>query len=151
MVPARVIDYDPAEGLDTLPAEHAAFLTRAATPDNLAATAQWVAVLGSVEAKIVDSFKNGGGVPYEDFSRFHDVMAEESAQTCVAALGDHILPLAPGLIDQLKSGIKVLDIGCGSGRAVNHLAGLYPNSQFVGYDLCEEAIQNARGFRRHSR
>ena len=35
MVTARVIDYDPAEGLYTLPAEHAAFLTRAATPDNI--------------------------------------------------------------------------------------------------------------------
>jgi len=144
MVTSNVVEYDPTECVYTLPPEHAAFLTRAATPDNMAATAQWIAVLGSVESQIAECFKSGGGVPYEAFHRFHKVMAEESAQTCVAALEDHILPLAPGLVDQLKSGIRVLDIGCGSGRAVNHLAGLFPKSQFVGYDLCDEAIEAAR-------
>ncbi len=55
-------------------------------------------------------------MPYSAYSRFHEVMAEDSAQTVVAALLDHILPLA------LQNGINVLDIGCGRGRALNFLA-----------------------------
>ncbi len=38
-------------------------------------------------------------------------MAEDSGQTVVAALMDSILPLVPGLIEELESGIEVLDDG----------------------------------------
>jgi len=144
MVCGRIIDYDPGKKLYHIPAEHAALLTRAAVPVNFAATMQWMAVLGSVEDKIVECFRRGGGVHYEEFHRFHEVMAEESAQTVVAALREHILPLADGLADQLDRGIDVLDIGCGSGRAVCLLAAKYPRSRFVGYDLCLDAIQAAQ-------
>ena len=54
--------------------------------------------------------------------RFHEVMAEDSGQTVVAALTDHILPLVPGLTERLEDGIDVLDVGCGSGRALNLMA-----------------------------
>jgi 2-polyprenyl-3-methyl-5-hydroxy-6-metoxy-1,4-benzoquinol methylase len=144
MVTGRIVNYDAAEKTYELPAEHAALLTRSATPTNFAATMQWLAVLGSVEDKIVECFHKGGGVHYEEFHRFHEVMAEESAQTVVAALLEHILPLADGLADDLQRGIDVLDIGCGSGRAICRLAAEYPNSRFVGYDLCEDAVSAGR-------
>jgi SAM-dependent methyltransferase len=127
----------------SLPPEHAAFLGRDASVANMAAMFQFIPVLGGVESRIVDCFRNGGGVPYEAFERFHEVMAEESAQTVVAALEDAILPLVPGLKAKLEAGIDVVDIGCGSGRAMNLLAALYPNSRFTGYDLCPEAIETA--------
>jgi len=38
----------------------------------------------------------------------------------------------------------VLDVGCGSGRAMNRLAELYPNSRFTGIDLSAEAIAAAK-------
>jgi 2-polyprenyl-3-methyl-5-hydroxy-6-metoxy-1,4-benzoquinol methylase len=71
-------------------------------------------------------------------------MAEDSAQTTVAALRDHILPLAPGLTERLEAGIDVLDVGCGSDRALNLMAREFPNSRFTGYDISEEAIARAR-------
>jgi 2-polyprenyl-3-methyl-5-hydroxy-6-metoxy-1,4-benzoquinol methylase len=71
-------------------------------------------------------------------------MAEESAQTVVAALKGSILPLVPGLTDRLETGIDVLDLGCGSGRALNSMARAYPNSRFAGYDLSEGGIARAR-------
>jgi ubiquinone/menaquinone biosynthesis C-methylase UbiE len=49
----------------------------------------------------------------------------------------------PGLIERLEEGIDVLDVGCGSGRALNLLAHTFPNSSFVGYDFSEEAIARA--------
>ncbi|MFI4875256.1 MAG: class I SAM-dependent methyltransferase [Blastopirellula sp. JB062] len=140
LVAAEVIDYDPAEQSYRLPAEHSALLTRAASPSNLASVAQWIAVLGYVETQIVDKFSTGGGVCYHEYHRFHDVMAEESSQTTVSALIDHILPLADGLIDKLELGIDVLDVGCGSAQALIVLAERFPRSRFWGYDLCADAI-----------
>ena len=144
MVVGRIVEHNPEDETYYLPQEHAAFLTRVASPDNIAVTAQLIPLMGSVEDSIVESFKNGGGVPYSAFPRFHEVMAEDSGQTVVAALTDHILPLVPGLIERLESGIEVLDVGCGSGRALNLMARMFPNSRFVGYDFSEEAIARAR-------
>ena len=144
MVVGRIVEHDPEDGTYYLPQEHAAWLTRAASPNNIAVTAQFIPVLGMVEDGIVESFKHGGGLPYSAFPRFHEVMAEDSGQTVVAALADHILPLVPGLIERLEEGIDVLDVGCGSGRALNLMARTFPNSRFSGYDFSEEAIARAR-------
>ena len=144
MVVGDVVEHDPENRTYRLPPEHAAWLTRVATPDNIAVAAQFIPVLASVEDRIVECFKHGGGVPYSAFERFHEVMAEDSGQTVVAALTDHILPLVPGLTERLEEGIDVLDVGCGSGRALNLMARNFPQSRFVGYDFSEEAIARAR-------
>lgn len=144
MVTGGIISYDSESSRYLLPAEHASFLTRDSAPNNMAVFAQYIPLLGTIEDKILQCFKKGGGVPYSEYGRFHEVMAEDSGQTVVAALFDHILPLVPGLTEKLEKGIRVLDVGCGSGRALNLLAGSYPNSRFVGYDLSEDAIEAAR-------
>lgn len=125
-----------------LPAEHAAFLTRANPSDNVGVFAQYIPTLAKVEEHIVTCFYNGGGVAYEEYDRFHAVMAEDSGQSVMAALLDHVIPLT-GMQEQLETGITVLDVGCGSGRALNMLAKHFPNSHFYGYDLCEEPIHQA--------
>lgn len=144
MVTARVVELDWRTGKYRLPTEYAAYLTRAAAPNNLAVYAQYIACLGSVEDAIIACFREGGGVPYEKFPRFHEVMEEDSGQTVLAALEPHILPLIPGLTDRLEQGIRVLDVGCGRARVLMRLAELYPRSSFVGMDLSEEAITYAR-------
>lgn len=140
MVTAGVVNIDPATTRFSLPVEHGAFLTRAAAADNMAVFAQYIAVMGCVEDDIVECFRKGGGVPYEKFLRFHEVMAEDSGQSVLSSLESHILPLIPGLTNRLAKGIRVLDVGCGQGRIMNRLAGLYPRSRFVGMDLSTDAI-----------
>jgi SAM-dependent methyltransferase len=144
MVTGRIVNYNQETKTYKLPEEHAAFLTRNAAPNNIAATMQFVPLLGSVEDKIIECFQKGGGVPYSEFPRFHEVMAEESGQTVLPALLDSILPLACGIKEKLETGIDVLDIGCGSGKALNLLAVNYPNSRFTGYDFSDEGIGKAR-------
>jgi len=144
MVTSKVVDYDPVDRTYHLPAEHAAFTTRASTPNNLAVTAQFVPLAAGIEDIIVDRFRTGEGVHYHDYARFHEVMAEDSGQTVVAALFDHILPMVPGLADNLTDGIDVVDVGCGAGRAMLTLAQAFPASRFTGIDLSEEAIGKAR-------
>jgi ubiquinone/menaquinone biosynthesis C-methylase UbiE len=144
MVTGGVVGFDPANSCYSLPAEHAAFLTRAAAADNLAVFGQYIAVMGCVEDDIVACFRQGGGVPYEKFTRFHEVMAEDSGQSVLSSLESHILPLAPGLTERLGQGIRMLDAGCGRGRILMRLADLYPRSRFVGMDLSPEATGHAR-------
>lgn len=144
MVTGQIVQYNPDEETYHLPAEHAAWLTRAATPDNLALFAQNIGVLGSVEDDIIECFYNGGGVPYSAYPRFQEVMAEDSGQTVAAALVESILPLVPGLVESLQNGIHVLDVGCGRGRALNLMAQAFPNSHFFGYDFSEDGIAAAQ-------
>ena len=130
MVTGGIVECNP-EGLQyALPREHSKWLTREAAPNNIAVFAQYISELGSVEDRILSCFKHGGGVPYSEYRRFHEIMAEDSGQTVVAALMDSILPLVPGLMDRLKKGIDVLDVGCGSGKALNLMAKHFPNSKF---------------------
>lgn len=144
MVTGGIVEYDPVRRTYRLPPDHAAFLTRRSPTDNMAVVTQFIPVLAAVEDDIVGCFENGGGVPYEKFNRFHEVMAEESGQTVLPVLRDQILPLVPGLTKRLETGIRVLDAGCGRGKALNLMASWYPKSRFTGYDLSEEAIAFAR-------
>ena len=139
-----ILDYDPKQETYRLPDEHAQMLTRDAGADNMALYMQHITSVGAVESQIVDCFHNGGGVPYESFHRFHEIMAEDSGVNVVAALTDHILPLVPELVDKLKAGIHVLDVGCGRGRAILKMAQTFPNSRFTGCDLSEENIAFAK-------
>jgi ubiquinone/menaquinone biosynthesis C-methylase UbiE len=143
MVTGRIIDVDPSTGQFSLPAEHAAFLTRAAGADNIGLFAQYIPLLAMVEDEIIECFKKGGGVPYAKFPRFHEVMAEDSGQSVLSSLESHIVPLVLGLAERFTAGIQMLDVGCGRGRIMNRFAELYPQSRFTGMDLSSEAILSA--------
>jgi SAM-dependent methyltransferase len=144
MVTGGIVEYDPRRRTYRLPPEHAMSLIRLAAPGNLAVTAQWIPLLGSVEDRIVECFRRGGGVPYDAYPRFHQVMAEESEQTVLHALVDDILPLSPDLLARLYEGIDVLDLGCGSGRAILLMARRFPRSRFTGCDFSFESIAAAQ-------
>lgn len=144
MTCSRIVEHDPGAATYTLPDAHAPLLTRGSVADNLAVFAQYLGMLGAVEDDVVACFREGGGVPYERFPRFQEIMEEDSSQTVLAVLREHILGLVPGLVDRLEAGIRVLDVGCGRGRALNELAGWFPESTFLGVDLSEQAIDYAR-------
>ena len=143
MVTGRVIDLDPVAQTYTLPPERAAWLTRAAGVNNLANDAQILPLLAQVEPAIVESFRMGGGVPYAAYPRFQQIMAESSRRIFDAALISDTLPMVPGLIARLQVGVDVLEVGCGSGHALNLMAQAFPYSRFTGYDLSEEGIATA--------
>ena len=144
VVTGRIVDYDPGSGTYTLPAEHAACLTRAAGADNLASFGTILPLMSKVEDLLIEAFRHGGGVPYAAFDRFQELQAEESAHIFDAAMVDGIVPLVPGLRERLEAGIDVLDVGCGQGHGMNVLARAFPASRFAGYDFSEEGIAAAR-------
>jgi ubiquinone/menaquinone biosynthesis C-methylase UbiE len=144
MLTGGVVEVDPSTSRFVLTPEHAACLTRAAGADNIAVFAQYISALGAVEDDVVECFKNGGGVPYSRFPRFHEVMEEDSGQSVLSSLEKHILPLVPELHNRLTQGARLLDVGCGRGRILIRLAELYPKGWFCGIDLSESATDYAR-------
>ncbi len=110
----------------------------------MAAIASILPVWSSVEDKIVDCFENGGGVPYSEYGRFYQVMGEISNANVGKNLIENILKHKPDLFSALTKGIDVLDIGCGDGKIVMQLAKNFPNSNFMGVDLCHEPIESAK-------
>lgn len=80
MVTGNIIDYDPSTGKYLLRKEHSTFLTRKSGIDNLAVLAQYVSLMGNVEDKIVECFRNGGGLPYSEYPKFQQLQAEETAR-----------------------------------------------------------------------
>lgn len=144
MTTGGIVEHDALGETYTLPAEHAASLTRAAGPGNLASITQYFALMGNVEDGIVDAFQRGGGVPYSAFPKFQELMREESAAIFDATLIDVQLPMVEGLVERLEAGIDVADVGCGAGHAINLMAERFPNSRFTGYDFSEEGIARGR-------
>jgi SAM-dependent methyltransferase len=144
MSTGRIVEHDSEAGTYSLPAGHAAWLTRAAGMQNLATGMQYIGLLAMVEDQIVECFRHGGGVPYSAFPRFQAVMAEDSGALHDATLIDGTLPLVPGLTGRLADGIDVADVGCGSGHAVNLMAAAFPRSRFTGFDFSVAGIAAAR-------
>jgi len=144
LVTGGIADYDPDAGAYSLPAEHAACLTGAGAA-NLAALAQINTHLGKHLHQVADAFRTGGGVPYSEFRpEFTDVMDAASRGTYDALLVDAWVPTVPGLAERLTAGARMADIGCGTGHAIVLLAKAFPASQFVGFDIAEDAIARAK-------
>jgi 2-polyprenyl-3-methyl-5-hydroxy-6-metoxy-1,4-benzoquinol methylase len=144
MVVGRIIEYDSINQKYYLPLEHSEYLTRSSGLNNLASFFQCISLLGNVEDKVVECFKNGGGIPHSEYPRVGQLLAEESSRVFDSRLLTDIIPLVKGLTSELKSGINVLDIGCGRGHATNLMAEAFPNSNFYGYDTSKEGIEAAR-------
>jgi SAM-dependent methyltransferase len=84
-------------------------------------------------------------VPYSEFRPdFTDYMDASWRLLYDGLLIKGFLPAAKGLPERLTTGIRIADLGCGTGHAINLMAKEYPRSDFVGYDIAVDAIEHAR-------
>ncbi len=129
-----------------LPPEHAAFLTRKAGSTNMGVYTQEIPLLTSCAMEAVSSgFKTGAGVPFSMYPEFQGFMAELSDTKHRNVLIDNFLPTVDKgqLLARLTDGIRVCDLGCGHGVAMNLMASAFPKSTFFGIDSHEDAITKA--------
>jgi len=139
-----LVEYDASSRTFWLPPEHAACLTGGSSR-NLAAGSQVLAMVAARLPKVAACFRTGGGVPYSEYRPDFTAYQDSSWRLLYDGLLIRgFLPAAKGLIERLATGIRVTDVGCGTGHAVNLMAREYPRSSFVGYDISEEAIARAR-------
>ena len=55
-----------------------------------------------------------------------------------------VLPLLDGVVERLRAGCAVADVGCGAGGAVLLMAEAFPTSSFVGYDISAPRPRSSR-------
>ncbi|GAA5137445.1 class I SAM-dependent methyltransferase [Pseudonocardia adelaidensis] len=147
MVTGGIMEYDPADGRHRLPAAHAALLT-GATSRNIGPVANSLRTLGTVLPQVERCFAEGGGVPIAEFAAVSvGGLGETWRHVYDEHLVDGFLGRVPGLHDRLRAGARVLDLGCGTGHAVNVMAREFPDSTFDGLDIATAAIDDAEAER----
>lgn len=144
LVTGGIVEYDAARARYTLPAEHALCLTGTGSA-NLAPLSRIPTLLAGHLDEAATVVRDGGGIPYERFRPgFTAVMDGVSRKLFDEQLVDAIVPMAPGLADDLTRGIRVADIGCGTGHSTVVLAEAFPASTFIGYDLSDDPLAVGR-------
>lgn len=144
MTTGGIFTYEPATRTYRLPPEHAALLT-GESGRNLAPMSQIISSFAKHVPAIVRCFREGGGVPYSAYRpEFTERMDDLWRRMYDEQLITGFLPLATKLPERLGAGIRVADIGCGTGHAVNVMAQAYRASTFAGFDIADDAIARAR-------
>jgi SAM-dependent methyltransferase len=95
---------------------------------------------------VVDGFRTGQGVPYTNYPRFQQFMGQLADAKHRQVLVDVFLPAVDdgALVERLKAGIQVCDLGCAEGLALIMMAEAFPSSVFTGIDIAADALDKAR-------
>jgi len=146
MVTGKIIELSQTmdeEPTYLLPPEHASFLTRKSGSNNLGVYTQEIPLLTSCAMEAVNrGFQTGEGVPFSQYPDFQVFMGQLADVKHEQVLTQLFLPAVDNgkLVDRLTAGIRVCDLGCGQGVALNIMAKAFPKSAFVGIDNHEVAI-----------
>jgi ubiquinone/menaquinone biosynthesis C-methylase UbiE len=144
MVTSGIYAYDAEDQTYALPEEHAVLLTGNAHT-NIAPTSRMINHFGTHLQRLTACFRDGGGISYAAYRPvFTQCMDDSWRRIYDSLLVSGFISAVAGLTEELRSGIRALDIGCGTGHAMNILAREFPRSSFVGYDIAEDAIALAR-------
>jgi 2-polyprenyl-3-methyl-5-hydroxy-6-metoxy-1,4-benzoquinol methylase len=91
-----------------------------------------------------ESFVTGLGHDYDSHGPEGAVGIERSFEPWSNAfLVPEVLPALDGVVDKLRAGGVVADVGCGAGSAVLKMAEAFPASRFHGYDISRYALGRA--------
>lgn len=149
MVAAEYLKYDPATQKITMPAEHAQVLANEDSPVFTGGLSQMIPDHYKILPRIMEAFRNGGGVPYSEYSEDVFVGTERLFRTgYINFMAAQWFPTMPDVMKKLEAGAKVADVGCGRGAALLAIAPRFPKSKFFGFDnyapVIEYANENAR-------
>jgi 2-polyprenyl-3-methyl-5-hydroxy-6-metoxy-1,4-benzoquinol methylase len=96
------------------------------------------------EPKLAEAFRTGKGVHWGDHCNCLFCGVERFFRPGYRShLVAEWLPALDGVVDKLKRGAKVADVGCGHGVSTLLMAEAFPNSEFVGIDYHEASIAHA--------
>jgi 2-polyprenyl-3-methyl-5-hydroxy-6-metoxy-1,4-benzoquinol methylase len=139
------VNYDAATQKYSLSAEQAFALAQDDSPVYLPGF-----FLAAVSAardvdKIMRAFTTGEGVGWHEH---HEWLFEGTEKFFRPGYNANLvaswLPALDGVVDKLKRGAKVADVGCGHGASTIIMAREYPNSSITGFDYHSGSIERAR-------
>jgi SAM-dependent methyltransferase len=139
------VEYDTKSGKFSMQPEQAMALADEDSPVFMGAAANVAAAAFLDEPKITDAFKSGKGVGW---NRRSECLFCGTARFFRTGYMHHLvqewLPSLEGVVEKLKRGAKVADVGCGHGVSTQLMAKAFPNSRFYGFDYHEGSVEAAR-------
>lgn len=144
MASAGYLVYDADQKRFTLPLEHAPVLAQEGGPFFFGGIHQMIPAIAEVVGQVAESFRNGGGVPFEAYPpEWWDGMERFTKSWFENLLTQVWIPAMPDVQQKLERGARMADVGCGRGRALVKLAEAFPKSSYVGYDIFGPSIERA--------
>lgn len=139
------VGYDPDSRTYTLPPAQAMVLAIDDSPVFMASAFEVAASFWLDEDQIVETFRSGEGLGWHAHNHRLFCGTESFFRTGYRAnLVSTWLPALDGVVQRLKRGARVADIGCGHGASTILMAQAFPNSTFIGMDYHEASIVTAR-------
>ena len=142
---AQLVIYDEPSDSYVLPSAAAAVLADPDSPFWLAGGLVGVQALYLDLDKGIEAMKGDGAFGWGDH---HPYLFEGTQELFRPAydhqLVQHWLPQRAHGVEDLETGIRVADMGCGTGYSTMTLARAFPNSTFLGFDLHQPSIDEAR-------
>ena len=146
-VASGYIEYDPSSRKYRLPPEHALALANESSPIYLQGIFKAIKSYFNDEEEFLKMFRGERTLSWMDHNHF---MAEGFAEFFKSGyIGNLISSWIPAVdngnvLEKLKKGAKVADVGCGFGITTLMMAKTYPNSTFIGFDFHKESIERAK-------
>ncbi len=142
---SKYLSFDPATQKFSMTPEQAFILADKDSPFYLAPAFNIAATFQQNEPKVREIFKSGAGIPWGEQT---ECLSCATAQFFRPGYQNHLvqawLPALDGVVDKLKKGVQVADIGCGHGLSTFFMAKAFPQSKFTGYDFHEKSIVEAK-------
>ncbi|QZY28803.1 class I SAM-dependent methyltransferase [Nocardioides coralli] len=139
------VSYDADAGSFELPPEHAVALADESSPAYLPGFFQIALGTARDADRVLEAARSGAGLGWHE--HHHDVHegCERFFRPGYAAhLVAEWLPALDGVVDRLRSGARVADLGCGHGASTIIMAQAFPESTFIGFDYHPASIEQAR-------
>lgn len=136
----------PESRVFRLPAGYEAIFVDPDSPLTMTPAAQIFAGSVTPLAAVLEAFRSGGGVPYEDYGAdLAQGQANFNRPMFVNQLAQEYIPAMPDIRARLLSDqpAHVADIGMGLGWSSIALARAYPNIRVDGFDLDDLSVQLA--------
>ena len=139
------VTYDVASGRYMLPPEQAVALADDQSAFYLLGAYDILASLFADEEGLAEAFRSGAGLHWND----HDHRLFTGTEVFFRAgyrqhLAGEWLPALDGVVEKLKAGARVADVGCGHGASTIIMAEAFPASTFAGFDSHADGIERAR-------
>ncbi|MGW3961346.1 class I SAM-dependent methyltransferase [Amycolatopsis sp. NPDC005003] len=144
MVTGGIFTYDGREY--TFPPQHAKFLL-GETAANLMPSLLTLSAFTGILPELERAFAEGGGVPRAAYGPHLESLGAKTGDSWKHIYREHLVDgffgAVPGLVDRLSDGVRVLDLGCGTGNAVAVAARAFPASHFTGLDINASVVEQA--------
>ncbi|MEJ8566098.1 class I SAM-dependent methyltransferase [Elongatibacter sediminis] len=142
---AGYVEYDDETGQFSLTPEQAIVLAQEGHPACMQGFFQMLVAQYATHDTAIETFRSGNGRPWSDHHACCFRGTDRSFRPIyTACLVDAWLPALDGIVDRLKSGAHVADVGCGYGTSTLLMAQAFPNSTFHGFDFHPPSIDKAR-------